>query len=307
MSIRVAVHVGPQKTGSTSVQRALVAERDRLTAHGVFYPPTLPDGQFPEQHADIARMLLTEGVGPVHDWVLRACDETACRGCNTLVLSSENFRAPKIRHLIVRLLRRHHRQTGGETRLVYVRRDPAALARSQIMARLDGELGFFFRERYDLRRWAADFWHQQQREVRFFERHGASFIQLEATQPTALAAEILRVATDRDFSFVNTGKENITSSRLAGPPRAMLAYGLRVMQKIDRGNPIVGVTAAEVVSLVGEPTAAAVAGYQDLLAAFKAAVTIAIESGFADAQGETIWHYRWRLMRRHLGEVARLW
>ena len=66
----------------------------------------------------------------------------------------------------------------------------------------------------------------------------------------------------------------------------------------------VPVGAGQAVPLVGEPAAA---GYRELLAAFEATLATAIESGFADAERETIWHYRWRLLRRHLQEVGRLW
>lgn len=98
----------------------------------------------------------------------------------------------------------------------------------------------------------------------------------------------------------------MTKARLASPPAAMLAYGVRVMEKIVSGSGIVGRNAAQVVPLVGEP-AATTAGYRDLLAAFGTAVEAAIKAGFADATRETIWHYRWRLLRRHLVEVNRLW
>lgn len=306
MTIRLAVHVGPHKTGSTSVQRALAANRERLAESGVWYPPSLANAQFPDQHADIAILLATSLIPSALEWLQQAGDEAGRRGCDTVFVSSENFRAPRIRHRLGILLRDHRRRTGAETRLLYVRRESAALARSTVMARLDGELGFFFREHYDLRTWAADFVHQQRQEERFFLRQGCRFLRLEATPPALLAAELLRLATDREFSFVETGRENVTKARLASPPAAMLAYGVRVMEKIVSGGGIVGRNAAQVVPLVGEP-AATTAGYRDLLAAFGTAVEAAIKAGFADATRETIWHYRWRLLRRHLVEVNRLW
>ena len=155
MTIRLAVHVGPHKTGSTSVQRALAANRERLADSGVWYPPSLANAQFPDQHADIAILLATSLIPSALEWLQQAGDEAGRRGCDTVFLSSENFRAPQIRHRLGILLRDHRRRTGAETRLLYVRRESAALARSTVMARLDGELGFFFREHYDLRTWAA--------------------------------------------------------------------------------------------------------------------------------------------------------
>lgn len=304
MPIRLAVHVGPHKTGSTSVQRAILAHHEQLVQAGVWYPPTLETAEFSGQHADVALMLVRSGVEPALDWVLAARAEAERRTCDTLFLSSENFRAPLLRRRLVALLRRYRRSTGGDTRMLYVQRHPADLARSQVMARLDGELGFFFRERYDLRAWAADFHHQQRIEERFFARHGTRFLRLEETPPGTLAAALLRLATDRDCSFVETGRENVTTTRLSGPPLAMQAYGLRVMQKIAKGSPIVGKSAAE---LIGPATALEPEGYPELLADFDAAVRDAIEAGCAAASRETVWHYRWRLLKRHLAEIRRLW
>lgn len=304
MPIRLAVHVGPHKTGSTSVQRAVVANRGRLAEVGVWYPPTLEAAEFQGQHADLATLLVKAGPESVLEWVMAARAEAERRTCDTLFLSSENFRGPMIRRRLVAMLRRYRRMTGDETRLLYVRRNPADLARSQVMARLDGELGFFFREQYDLEAWAADFFHQQRIEEQFFSRYGARFLTLEETPPEALAAAILRLATDRDYAFVETGRENVTTTRLAGPPAAMQAYGLRVMRKIVSGSPIVGKSAAEVVS---PATASDFAGYPELLPAFEAAVRAAIAAGFSKASRETVWHYRWRLLKRHLAEIRRVW
>ncbi len=305
MSIRLAIHVGPHKTGSTSIQRALVAYREPLIKAGVFYPPSVVNAEFPDQHADVAGMLGKVGVGPAFEWVMDACRKAVQRGCDPVILSSENFRAPLIRHRLKSLLRRYRQETKGETRLIYVRREHASLARSRVLARLDGELGFFFRERYDLRTWAADFLHQQSAEERFFRRQAARFLQLEATPPAGLAAEILRLATDRDFSFVVTGRDNVTADRLEGPPATMLAYGVRVMNKVIRGHAIVGNRAAEGVSIA--PQVEAAAGYRDLLASFEDTLAMCIAAGFADARREGRLGYRWRLIRRHLQEISRLW
>ncbi len=304
MPIRLAVHVGPHKTGSTSLQRAVVAHRDQLAKAGVWYPRSVPAAEFPDQHADVATLLVRAGPEAVLDWVLAARAEAERRSCDTLFLSSENFRGPMIRRALVAMLRRYRRVTGNDTRMLYVLRRPAELARSLVLARLDGELGFFFREQYDLRTWAADFLHQQRSEVRFFSRHGARFLSLEETRPEGLAAAVLRLATDRDLAFVETGRENVTSTRLAGPPAAMQAYGLRVMQKIVRGSPIVGTSAAQVVSSHATSQAD---GYPELLAAFESAVRAAIAAGFSAASRESIWHYRWRLVQRHLAEIRRVW
>ncbi|MEI6505200.1 MAG: hypothetical protein WCO90_04885, partial [Planctomycetota bacterium] len=57
MSVRFVFHVGPHKTGTTSVQVTLHANRDRLLRDGVLYPPTLPVAEHFTSHAALTSLL----------------------------------------------------------------------------------------------------------------------------------------------------------------------------------------------------------------------------------------------------------
>ena len=235
MPIRLAIHVGPHKTGSTSVQRALTAARETLAAAGVWYPPSLAGAAWPEQHADAWLLLRDERLADFDAWLASCRDEAAKRGCNTLLLSSENFQVPRTRPALKRIMANWRRQASGETRLVYVCRELADLACSRALSHLAGETGFYFHRRYDLRRWARHFAIDQIRHERWFRRQRARFVALADAPRERLAARILAAATDRPFPGIVTGDDNVTAGRLASAP-AILSYGLRVMHHYATGD-----------------------------------------------------------------------
>ncbi|CAK0780826.1 conserved hypothetical protein [Gammaproteobacteria bacterium] len=237
MPIRLAIHVGPHKTGSTSVQRALAAARETLAGQGVWYPPSLPGAAWPKQHADAWLLLRDERWDDFDAWLASCREEAARRGCDTLFLSSENFQVPRTRPALKRLLARWRRRTGGDTRLLYVRRDLVDLACSRALSHLAGEAGFYFLHNYDLRRWAGHFAVEQIRHERWFRRHGTRFIPLADGPRDGLAARLLDAAADRPFPGIITGDDNITAVRLANA-RVILSYGLRVMHHYATGEAV---------------------------------------------------------------------
>jgi hypothetical protein len=83
------IHIGLHKTGSTSLQRALVAGRDHLQTQGYYYPNHHLSN--PNQHSQLA-LLLREGSHEKFrnalSGILRDFDESKC---NTLILSGEEF------------------------------------------------------------------------------------------------------------------------------------------------------------------------------------------------------------------------
>jgi hypothetical protein len=233
--IRLAVHVGPHKTGSTSVQRALAAGRETLAGLGVWYPPSVPGAAWPEQHADAWLLLRDDRPDDFDAWLATCREEAARRACDTLLLSSENFQVPRTRPALKRIMAGWQRQTGGETRLVYVRRELVDLACSRALSHLAGETGFYFLHRYDLRRWARHFAVEQIRHERWFRRQRARFVPLADGSRESLAARILEATTDRPFPGIVTGDDNVTAGRLASAT-AILSYGLRVMHHYATGD-----------------------------------------------------------------------
>ena len=274
------------------MQRALAAARESLAARGVWYPPSLPGASWPDQHADAWLLLRDRRLADFDRW-LDACREEAIgRGCDTLLLSSENFQTPRTRPALAGALARHRRVRGGETRYVFVCRDISALARSRALSHIAGEAGFYFHQRYDLRRWACHFAALQVRHQRWFARRGARFVGLADGPRDSLAARVLEAATDRAFPDIVTGDENATSGRLVDAD-AILTYGLRVMHHFATRDGVNVPRSFGAARLVLGPPAVNEAAFEALSAAFRAAVTREIDLGVGDFQ--------------RLGPVAREW
>lgn len=91
------VHVGPHKTGSTSIQIALLKIgplRDALTRRDGFHIPLKVPGRYGghKAHANIAAALLSENATTHPAWVhFLAHAKNAARAGRRLFISSENF------------------------------------------------------------------------------------------------------------------------------------------------------------------------------------------------------------------------
>jgi len=290
--IRLAVHVGPHKTGSTSVQRALAAARETLAGLGVWYPPSLPGASWPDQHADAWILLRDRRCADFDRW-LDGCREEATKlGCDTLLISSENFHVPRTRRRLEAALTRHRRMTGGDTRYVFVRREIVDLARSRALSHITGEAGFYFYQRYDLRRWACHYAALQMRHGRWFARRGARFVDLAAGPRSGLAARVLEAATDRSFPDIVTGDDNLTSGKIADAD-ATLTYALRIMHHYATGEAVNVPSSFGAARRVLGTTAIDEAAFLALSEAFRAGVTREVQLGVEDF--------------RRLGPLAREW
>ena len=291
-AIRLVVHVGPHKTGSTSVQQALAAARESLAERGVWYPPSLPGATWPIQHAD-AWLLLRHGRRAEFDRWLDDCrDQALGRGCDTLLLSSENFHAPRTRPALAAALARHRRINGGESRYVFIRRDIHDLARSRALSHIAGETGFYVLHRYELRPWACQFIALQLQHQRWFKRRGGRFVDLGDGQRQALAARVLEAATDRPFNDIVNGDQNTTAGRIVNA-QAILSYGLRVMHHLASGDGVNVPRSFAAARLVLGKTDVDDEAFAALAAAFSTAVSREVDLGIADFE--------------RLGPVAREW
>lgn len=131
--MRVVIHIGPHRTGSTSIQEFLAASRSRLVDHGVYYPHC---GYADNAHHLLAWKILgrsTEVFGTqtdsfeVPETLLRWIREADELECDTLLLSSEDFAVFRRSEW---LALREQFAEDVELSVVYVKRDPAEIAAS---------------------------------------------------------------------------------------------------------------------------------------------------------------------------------
>jgi hypothetical protein len=109
MLSELLLHVGPEKTGTTTIQASLAASAPELTAAGTFVP--LATGHSPGHHLPILRELVGDPEFQAHyaysQDVLSlqaTLAELAHNGCDRMVLSAEDFSAPSTRGDVLRLI-----------------------------------------------------------------------------------------------------------------------------------------------------------------------------------------------------------
>ena len=110
-AFELLLHVGPEKTGTTTVQTSLAASAPALTAAGTFVP--LAAGHSPGHHLPILREVVGE-----HEFQARyaysqdslsleaTLAELSANRCPRMLLSAEDFSSPATRPDVLRLLER---------------------------------------------------------------------------------------------------------------------------------------------------------------------------------------------------------
>ena len=281
---RLVLHVGPHKTGSTSVQSACAANRERLRRDGVLYP-SFPGAAFATSHADAAFLLGAGRTDECLDWLLTAWRQAGDEDCDTLLLSSEEFSSTLVQRPLARTLRRFRRTTGAETRTVFVRRPVAELALSSLLQSITGEAGTFFKQRYDIRRWAASFATRTRAAEAFFAHQGGVTIPLAGHPPQALAARVLEAGTDRSFPDLVSPPENVSADKFHDSALLIVSYGMRVMSRVINGHSIVSPPCVTEALATIESLTMNEPAFRKLLDEFTRTLREQIALGVADADG----------------------
>jgi hypothetical protein len=127
MASMVFLHCGLHKTGTTAIQAALLASRDKLLAHGILYPV---NGGNESGHPNLAWEILGDGRFDSDGLTLDRAVQQIVAFPGKIVLSSEEFESmldvpSSLTPLVERL-----RGAGGEVCLVIYTRNETAYAES---------------------------------------------------------------------------------------------------------------------------------------------------------------------------------
>lgn len=137
MALDVLFHVGPHKTGTTSLQYAFQALRGVLASAGIYYPKGLHESG---AHHALAWQLLGRPLGflglsstsvetpsiRIKNWI----DEATSTGCKTVLLSAEDFSLISAEQWKTVVDALHENPDIGAVGLVYATRDATSMAQS---------------------------------------------------------------------------------------------------------------------------------------------------------------------------------
>jgi hypothetical protein len=136
LSIRVLFHVGPHKTGTTTLQFAFNALRQELGGHGILYPKGLHESgahhvlawQILQRPLDLLGFKDAPAEVPSQK-IIRWLNEASSARCETLLWSAEDFSSWSVEQWksVVKDLREHGVSSIG---MIKVFRSPTSIARS---------------------------------------------------------------------------------------------------------------------------------------------------------------------------------
>jgi hypothetical protein len=91
--MRILIHVGPGKTGSSAIQHSLLRRAPELLQHGIYYPSHILDKNGVSS-GNVDAVFSTDASGSLifsHEKASGLLEQAKHRGANTLLLSSEAF------------------------------------------------------------------------------------------------------------------------------------------------------------------------------------------------------------------------
>lgn len=116
--MKVFLHIGTHKTGTTALQLSLDAHRPLLRAHRILYPEASPPPHEGIGHQGLARAIMEPGAD-ANDWDILARELEGAAADDVAVISSEAFSSLKDKHMPVLL----ERLEGHDVEvIVYLRR-----------------------------------------------------------------------------------------------------------------------------------------------------------------------------------------
>jgi hypothetical protein len=233
----IVIHVGPHKTGTTSIQHALYKARETLLHHGVYYPPSLPDAQFREQHADVAFLIRDNLTNEIDAYLTRLEKDAQSNGADTIILSSEAFSALFGRPEFLSFISKAREHWNVD--IVYMMRKTEDLVYSNIMQHLSGDIGQFSKYDNDIDRMIITIAEWNKQRETFFKDIGARFIDFEGLDKTKFNTGFVASTIRKDFGFLENRKLHTTADKRKHARLLMLSYPIRLLLSMKEDISIV--------------------------------------------------------------------
>jgi hypothetical protein len=96
--MKIHLHIGTHKTGTSAIQAVLYRNREFLLEHGI-YVPEIDDKELPGGFADVARSLKHDRTAKVRSYIERWVADAERIGARCLLISSEEFSTAATKHV----------------------------------------------------------------------------------------------------------------------------------------------------------------------------------------------------------------
>lgn len=232
--MKLILHVGPHKTGTTSIQKALHAERGRLQKDGILYPPSIANAHFAEQHSDLAFLLQRGDVEQIWAWLAESLQAATQARCHFVLISGEEFSRfvddQSFTTLVRELRARHH------VELVYVSRSSSEVIKSSIMEQAFGDICALTRYA-NIDSMIESTYQFIQKQQAYFRSLGANIVEFdELKKNAALTRSFVFNTIGKDLSYLADRHDNRITQKLSNP-LYFLSVPLRIMFAIQHGIP----------------------------------------------------------------------
>jgi hypothetical protein len=198
--IPLVLHVGPHKTGTTSIQYAAAQFKSVLAQQGILYPESIAGAIYPKSHNDVALLIAQGETGRVESYTDGLLAETG--DSTTVFMSAEEFSPLFNSDHFGRFLDRI--DPFFAVSMVYVKRRLDTLITSNVV-HLIAERPDFFRRYRSLEQYIEQFADWNSRRERFFQSAGARFLLFEEL----LSDGLVKGFFDAVFGFCPDGAATV--------------------------------------------------------------------------------------------------
>jgi hypothetical protein len=233
----IIVHVGPHKTGTTSIQEGLWKHQQRLAEVGLWYPVSVLEAHYPTCHSDLALALQRREIAVFEGWLALAWGDAQAAACGTLLLSSEEFSHPQTREALVGSLDGFCSSRGCEWRTVFVDRPMTDLVLSNLIHHLTIDVGRLTQSPQGVRSYAASVARYLMNTRAFFDALKSTFIPFQSLSREDFLADFVRETTTLRVDGITSPHLNSAEHHLADP-YSWLTMTFRAMIATTSGMPM---------------------------------------------------------------------
>ncbi len=233
---RLILHVGPHRTGTTSIQKTLHRARLELAADGILYPESTPEAHYPEQHSDLALLVKARRSAEVRQYCEDVLATAVRSGCPVILLSGEEFSSLVQDEAFIDLV--EGLRGLADVDLVYVQRKVSDVIRSNIMQQVMGNVFTLAHRAADFDDRIADSYRWIGAQQRFFQALDAIFLDFETLAGDELPLRFIERITGRSLTYLEPNRSNSTAGHITGDPLLFLAAPLRLLIAIKGDQPV---------------------------------------------------------------------